>query len=142
MSQALRGIYYALQDDLVNTTKWFSMALGVCRTNPDIHMNYAASLCRLGQHEQAVKMAIESITMGNYTPQSLHNLLLSAYYADDHAVLSEWLPKYEKLAGKHHAVASWLQEDAEDEAEIRSLGDEIRNGPFTPWEQVKKELGL
>ena len=142
LSQCFRGIYHALQGDLANTTKWFNMALSVNLGNPDIYMNYAASLCRLGQHEQAIKMALEAINKGNYTAQAIHNLLLSAYYADAHDVLDEWLPKYHKLTGNPHAIVTWLQEDAEDEAEIAQLRDEIRSGPYTSLDKIRKELGL
>jgi len=141
-SQCLRGIYYALQGDLENTTKWFNMAIASEQSNPDIYMNYAASLCYLGLHAQSLKMTLESINKGNYTPQAIHNLILSAYYADDQSILDEWLPKYEKLTGKPSKIALWLQEDAEDEAEIKRLGDDIRNGPYIGLDKICKELGL
>ena len=142
LSQCFRGVYYALQGDLVNTTKWFNMALSISPTNPDVYMNYSASLCRLGQHDQAIKMALEAINKGGYTPQTLHNLILSAYNAEDHALLEEWLPKYEELTGSSHAAVLWLQEDAEDEAEVARLRDEIRSGPCISLDQIRKELEL
>ena len=142
VSQCFRGIYYALQGDLANTTKWFDMALCADPANHDVYLNYAASLCRFGQYEQAVKIVFDCISRGAYTPESLDSLLLCAYYGDDHAVLDEWLPKYEKLTGKPHDAVTWLMEDAEDEVEIKELRDEIRNGPYISLDQIRKELEL
>jgi len=140
--QCFRGVYYALKDDLANTTKWFDMALGANPTNHYIYRNYASSLCRLGQHEKAVIIALEGINKGDYTQESIDNLLLRAYYANNHAVLDEWLPKYEKLTDRPHDVAFWLKEDAEDELELPAIHEEAQKHGYTPWEQVKKELGL
>jgi len=140
-SQCLFGSYHALRGDLENTVKCFDKALALNPNSSRAYTNYASSLSRLGQHEQAIKMALEGISRNN-SQESINILLLCAYYADDHAVIEKWLPKYEKLTGNPHDVAFWLQEDAEDEAYIKEHGDEIRKGPHAPWEQVKKELGL
>ena len=140
-SQCLRGMYYALQGDLENTTKWFDMALRSSPDNPRIYINYASMLSRLEQHERAMELALDGVSRES-SPGYINILLLCAYYADASNVMDEWLPKYEKIAGKPHEVFFWLQEDAEDESEIAEMGDEMRKGPHTSWEDVKKELGL
>ncbi|MDR2819697.1 MAG: hypothetical protein LBB60_04110 [Desulfovibrio sp.] len=75
-------------------------------------------------------------------PDTISDSLLAAYYADDQPMLKEWLPKYEELTGEKHEVAHWLEEDAEDEADLAVNGEEYRRGLSIPWEDLKKELGL
>jgi len=141
-SQCFRGFYHALQGDLANTTKRFSMALGMEPNNPDVYMNYATSLLRLQQHEQALKMALECIAKGGRTLDAIHTLLLCAYAADDRAALDAWLPEYAKLAGKPHDVESWLSEDAEDEAELPVILKEAENEGYISLSKLKEELGI
>ena len=141
-SQCFRGVYYALQGDLANTTKWFNMALSLAPNHPYVYLNYAFALNRLGQHEQAVKMALESINKGGYSPETLSNLLVYAYNADDRATLDEWLLKYAKLTGSPHEIVSWLQEDAEDEAELPAILKEAEKEGYVPLSKIKEELGL
>ena len=141
-SQCFRGVYYALHGDLANAARWFDMALSVHPVNPDIYMNYAIALSRLEQHGQAVKMALEYVHKCGGAPDAISCLLRCAYNADDHEMLNEWLPRYEKLSGGPHEIASWIQEDAEDEAEIEYLRKESRNGPVISLDKLCKDLGL
>jgi len=141
-SQCFRGSYHALQGDLENTVKWFTMALSLAPDNSYVYMNYATMLNRLEQHEQAVNMALESVNKAGGTPESIDNLLVCAYCADNHAAIAAWLPEYEKLTGRPHKVALWLQEDAEDEAGIESLREESRKGASISLVQLRNELGL
>ena len=105
-------------------------------------MNYAAALVRLRQYESALKVALECIGMDSRNPKAVSNLLLSAYYADDQAVIDEWLPKYEKLTGAAHEVADWLHEDTEDEAELPAILKEAEDEGYIPLDKLKEELGI
>jgi len=140
-SQCFRGVYYALQGDLKNVGKWFDMAINITPSDPFVYLNYAVALSYLREYEQATKMALKGVSMDS-SENAIYKLLLCAYYADDLAILDEWLPKYEKLTGEPHQVAAWLQEDAEDEAELPAIIEEARNSEPIPWERVKEELGL
>lgn len=140
-SQCFRGVYYALQGDPVNTAKWFNMAIDIAPAGPYVYLNYSVALTYLREYEQAVTMALKCVKMDD-APEFIHNLILCAYYADEFAIIDEWLPKYEKLTGEAHEVAIWLQEDAEDEAEIPAILEEAREKGYIPLSKVKEELGL
>jgi len=140
-SQCFRGVYYALQGDSGNMTKWFNKAINIAPSDPYVYKNYSVALSYLREDEQAVTMALKSVGMDN-SPETIYNLVLCAYYANDLVIINEWLPKYEKLTGESHEVAIWFQEDAEDEEELEKLGDEIRSGPYISLDNLRKELGL
>jgi hypothetical protein len=140
--QLFRGCYYALRNDLPNTRKWFEMASRTAPGNTIISGNYVAALSRFGLYDEAVALALEVIRKGDNTPEALNALLRCAYDAGDTLVLSEWLPKFEKLTGKPHVVAAWIGEDAEDEAMVADNIEEWRKGPYTPFDELRKELGL
>ena len=140
--QCFRGLYYALQGDLINTDKWFAMSICTEPTNPDIYMNYATALVQLHQYDKALKIALEGICKDSFNPKAVHNLLLSAYFADDRATIDEWLPKYEKLTGVAHEVAIWIQEDVEDDADIKSMRERDIRKSSIDLNQLCKELGL
>jgi tetratricopeptide (TPR) repeat protein len=141
-SLSFRGVYYALQGDLENTQKWFELALRRSPNNPDTAVYYAMALSRLEQHEQAIDILLEHIKKYGNRVYSIDRLLMAAYFADNLAVLNEWLPKFESLTGFQHGAVAWLQDEAEDEADIATLRKDSSKGPALSLDQICKELEL
>jgi hypothetical protein len=141
-SQSFRGVYYALQGDGENALKWHKLALTHVPRHPDVYQCCAISLCYMEKYKEATNIALEGIRYTGENPLLIDLVLRGAYCSGDHDLIDYWLSRYEKLTGEKHYVATWLEEDAEDEAEMPMILEEAEREGYIPLEQVKKELGL
>lgn len=141
-SLSFRGVYHALRGDAANAVNWSKRALEHDPTNPDVYNNYAGALLRLGKYEEAVQVALDGINKCGMNQSVINILLHSAYYNDDQELLRRWLPEYEKLTGWPHEVAGWLEEDAEDLAELPQILAETEKEGCISLDELKRVLGL
>jgi hypothetical protein len=140
-SQSFRGVYYALQGDGPNAMKYHKLALSHSKY-PDAYQHCAISLLCLEKPVEATRILLQGIKKTGEDPILIDALLRGAYLSDNHALIAQWLPKFEELTGEKHDVAFWLEEDDEDESMIPELLEESRNGPTISLEDLQKELGL
>lgn len=139
---SFRGLYHAFKGEEENARKWSALALRNAPAVSDVYNNYACALARLEDWDGAVRMVLDGIKKCGKDMNLAKTLIAVAYHSGDHELIRSWLPEYERLAGKPHEVANWIQEDAEDEADLPEIIKEAERDGYIPWEQVKEELGL
>ena len=142
VGKSFRGAYYALAGDFEQARECHKEAIQACPQIPSVYFNYSVTLSRFKRYEEATEMALKAVVLSGGAPNHVHALLMNAYWSDAHEILERWLPFYEKTTGQPHPVAGWLEEDAQDEAEIMHMVKQVPNGRPTLIDTLKNKLGF
>lgn len=142
IGKSFRGAYFALAGDFEQARICHMAAIEACPQMPSVYFNYSVTLSRFKRYKEATEMALKAAVLSRGAPNHVHALLVNAYWSDDQEILENWLPFYEKTTGQPHPVTGWLKEDAEDEAEMMAMVEQVHSGRANPIEALRHKLGF
>lgn len=142
LGKSFRGAYFALAGDFEQAKACHLATIEACPQLPSAYFNYAVTLSHFKRYEEATEMALKAAVLSRGAPNHVHALLVNAYWSDDRKVLEKWLPFYEKTTGQTHPVVDWLKEDAEEEAKIMHVVEQVHTGRANPIETLRHKLGF
>ncbi|HEU6438517.1 MAG TPA: hypothetical protein VE028_13805 [Nitratidesulfovibrio sp.] len=136
------GIVACLKGDIKRAIREHKASLASAPGDPTMLANYSRTLAVFEKFDEAYELMLQAVLADRTNTSLVSTLALYAYNAADMENAAKWAHEYRKLTQKPCTVEFWLDEDAEDEAELNDIKTEAESSGYTDWSLVKSELGL